>query len=166
MLAHGAEGASNPGRDLYVINNTFLNEDGSRGTFVLVGSTVTTPVLLQNNIFSGTGTLSTQVSTIDKTNYRSVAPGFVDRAAYDLRPTANAMVINAGSVPGVSTSGVALKAGALYRHVASGTGRVTVGAIAIGAYEANCYTDRAAIKKGPQPRPLFCIHPACALLTR
>ena len=136
MLAYGAEGASNPGHDLYVINNTFLNDDSSRGTFVLVGSTVTTPVLLQNNIFSGIGTLSTQVSTVDKTNYRSVAPGFVNRAAYDLRPTANAMVINAGSVPGVSAGGVALKAGALYRHVASGASRVTVGAIDIGAYEA------------------------------
>ena len=136
MLAYGAEGASNPGSDLYVINNTFLNDDSSRGTFVLVGSTVTTPVLLQNNIFSGIGTLSTQVSTVDKTNYRSVAPGFVNRAAYDLRPTANAMVINAGSVPGVSAGGVALKAGALYRHVASGASRVTVGAIDIGAYEA------------------------------
>ena len=136
MLAYGAEGASNPGSDLYVINNTFLNDDSSRGTFVLVGSTVTIPVLLQNNIFSGIGTLSTQVSTVDKTNYRSVAPGFVNRAAYDLRPTANAMVINAGSVPGVSAGGVALKAGALYRHVASGASRVTVGAIDIGAYEA------------------------------
>ena len=136
MLAYGAEGASNPGRDLYVVNNTFLNEDSSRGTFVLVGSTVTTPVLLQNNIFSGTGTLSTQVGTLDKTNYRSLAPGFVNRAAYDLRPTANAMVVNAGSVPGVSPAGVGLKAGAVYRHVASGTSRITVGAIDIGAYEA------------------------------
>jgi hypothetical protein len=80
-----------------VINNTFLNEDSSRGTLVLMGSTVTTPVLLQNNIFSGTGTLSTQVGTVDKTNSRSVAPGFVNRAAYDLRPTANPMVISAGA---------------------------------------------------------------------
>ena len=136
MLAYGEEGASNPGRDLYVINNTFLNEDSSRGTFVLVGGTVTTPVLLQNNIFSGTGTLSTQVSTVDKTNYRSVAPGFVNRAAYDLRPTANAMVINAGSVPGVAPGGVMLKPTAMYRHVASATSRYAVGAIDIGAYEA------------------------------
>jgi hypothetical protein len=136
MLAYGEEGASNPGRDLYVVNNTFLNEDSSRGTFVLVGGAVTTPVLLQNNIFSGTGTLSSQAGTVDKTNYRSVAPGFVNRAAYDLRPTANATVINAGSVPGVSAGGIGLKAGAVYRHVASGASRVTVGAIDIGAYES------------------------------
>ena len=136
MLAYGEEGASNPGRDLYVVNNTFLNEDRSRGTFVLVGSTVTTPVLLQNNIFAGTGTLTSQVGAVDKTNYRSAAPGFVNRAAYDLRPTADAAVINAGSVPGVSPAGIELKAGAIYRHVVSGRSRVTVGAIDIGAYEA------------------------------
>jgi hypothetical protein len=136
MLAYGEEGASNPGRDLYVVNNTFLNEYSSGGTFVLVGASVTTPVLLQNNIFSGVGTLSTQAGTLDKTNYRSVAPGFVNRAAYDLRPTANAMVINAGSAPGAAPTGIGLKAGAIYRHVASGASRVTVGAIDIGAYEA------------------------------
>jgi hypothetical protein len=136
MLAYGEEGASNPGSDLYVVNNTFLNEDSSHGTFVVVGNAVATPVLLQNNIFSGIGTLSTQASTIDKTNYRSASPGFVNRAAYDLHPTANATVVNAGSVPGVSPSGVGLRAGAVYRHVASGTSRMTAGAIDIGAYEA------------------------------
>jgi hypothetical protein len=136
LLAYGEEGATNPGRDLYVVNNTFLNDDSSRGTFVMVGSTVTTPVLLQNNIFSGIGTLSTQASTLDKTNYRSVAPGFVNRAAYDLHPTANAMVINAGSAPGVAPGGVALKPTAVYRHVASAAKRSLIGAIDIGAYEA------------------------------
>lgn len=137
MLAYGEEGASNSGKDLYVINNTFLNEDSSHGTFVLVGGGVTVPVLLRNNIFSGTGALSTQLATIDKTNYRSIAPGFVNRAAYDLRPTANAMVINAGSEPGVSAHGVALKPTASYRHVAAGSNRLQVGKIDIGAYEAN-----------------------------
>jgi hypothetical protein len=31
--------------------------------------------------------MTNQVNAVDKTNYRSVAPGFVNRAAYDLRPT-------------------------------------------------------------------------------
>ncbi|MCH2852935.1 hypothetical protein K3W15_14790, partial [Listeria monocytogenes] len=78
MLAYGMEGATNPGKDLYVVNNTFLNDDSSRGTFVLVGSKVTTPVLLQNNIFSGTGTVTSQGSAVQKSNYRSVAAGFVN----------------------------------------------------------------------------------------
>jgi hypothetical protein len=136
MLAYGEEGASNPGKDLYVVNNTFLNDDSSRGTFVYVGSAVTTPVLLQNNIFAGTGTLSTQVSAVQKTNYRSVAPGFVNRAAYDLRPLANTLVTNAGSTPGTSSAGVSLKPVAQYKHVASGVTRPVLGTLDIGAYEA------------------------------
>jgi hypothetical protein len=136
LLAYGEEGASNPAQDLYVVNNTFLNDDSARGTFVLVGSGVTKPVLLQNNIFGGTGTLATQAGAIDKTNYRSIAPGFVDRANYDLRPTANALVINAGSTVGLSATGVPLKPGAVYKHKASGASRPALGALDIGAYEA------------------------------
>jgi hypothetical protein len=135
LLAYGEEGASNPGHDLYVVNNTFLNDDSVRGTFVLVGSGVTKPVLLQNNIFGGTGTVTNQVSALQKTNYRSIAPGFVNRAAYDLRPTANALVINAGSAVGTSAAGVSLKPVAVYQHVAYGASRPAVGVIDIGAYE-------------------------------
>ncbi|MGJ7915183.1 hypothetical protein ACI48D_06845 [Massilia sp. LXY-6] len=136
MLAYGEEGASNPGQNLYVVNNTFLNDYSSGGTFVMVGSGVTTPVLLQNNIFGGIGTMTNQASAISKTNYRSASPGFVNRAAYDLRPLANPLVVNAGSVPGVSPSGVGLKPGAVYKHRASGTTRVYDGYYDIGAYEA------------------------------
>jgi hypothetical protein len=136
MLAYGEEGASNPGKDLYVVNNTFLNDDSVRGTFVLVGSGVTTPALLQNNIFGGTGTLTTQTSALQKTNYRAVAPGFVSRSTWDLRPLANALVTNAGSVPGVSAAGVSLKPVAQYKHTASATSRPVLGAYDIGAYEA------------------------------
>jgi len=137
LLAYGEEGASNPGHDLYVVNNTFLNDDSSRGTFVMVGAGVTKPVLLQNNIFGGTGTLTNQVGAIEKTNYRSIAPGFVDRANYDLRPTSNALVIGAASTPGYAASGVSLRPGAVYRHRASGVTRPVVGALDIGAYESS-----------------------------
>jgi hypothetical protein len=136
MLAYGEEGASNPTQDLYVVNNTFLNDDSSHGTFVMIGAQVTKPALLQNNIFGGTGTVTTQVSAVQKTNYRSIAPGFVNRAAYDLRPLANALVTNAGSVPGVSAAGVSLKPLGQYRHVAGGSTRSVLGNIDIGAYEA------------------------------
>lgn len=136
LLAYGEEGASNPGKDLYVVNNTFLNDYSSGGTFVLVGSGVTTPILLQNNIFGGIGTMTNQASAISKTNYRSASPGFVNRAAYDLRPLANPLVVNAGSVPGVAPSGVGLKPGAIYKHRASGATRVYDGRYDIGAYEA------------------------------
>jgi hypothetical protein len=119
-----------------VVNNTFLNDDTARGNFVLVGSGVTTPILLQNNIFAGIGTLSNQASPTLKTNYRSVAPGFVNRATYDLRPTANAMVIDAGSTPGYSPTWVYMTPVAEYDHVALGRPRPVSGKLDIGAYEA------------------------------
>jgi hypothetical protein len=136
LIAYGEEGASNPGKNLYVVNNTFLNDDTARGNFVLVGGGVTAPILLQNNIFSGIGTLSNQASATLKTNYRSVAPGFVNRATYDLRPTPNTQVVDAGSWPGVSPSGVKLTPVAAYKHVAQYLTRPVSGALDIGAYEA------------------------------
>lgn len=134
MISYGEEGASNPGHNLYVVNNTFLNDDSVRGTFVKVDSRVTRAALLQNNIFGGTGSVTTQTSAVQKTNYRSIAPGFVNRAAYDLRPTSS-LVINAGSTPGVSVTGLSLKPLAHYSHPAYGVTRTLYGAYDIGAYE-------------------------------
>lgn len=136
LVAYGEEGASNPGHNLYVVNNTFLNDDTARGNFVLVGSGVTAPILLQNNIFGGIGTLSNQASAVQKTNYRSVAPGFVNRATYDLRPTANSQIVDAASAPGYSPQYVSLRPVAEYDHVALGRTRPSPG-LDIGAYEAN-----------------------------
>jgi len=136
LVSYGAEGATNPGHDLYVVNNTFLNDDSARGTFVMIGASVGKKVLLQNNIFSGTGTVTNQVGAVEKTNYRSVAPGFVNRNAWDLRPTANALVVNAGSVPGNSSAGVSLKPSHVYQHSAAGASRPVVKTIDIGAYES------------------------------
>lgn len=162
MLAYGEEGASNPGHDLYVINNTFLNDDSSRGTFVLVGTGVTKPALLQNNIFAGTGTLVTQTTAIEKTNYRAAAPGFVNRTAFDLRPTGT-LVVNAGSAPGVSATGVALAPAAQYKHVASGETRTVSGALDIGAYEAaGTTTTTPNPVPSPVPSPAPTTWTACA----
>jgi hypothetical protein len=136
LVSFGVEGASNPGHDLYVVNNTFLNDDSSRGNFVFVGSGVTKKVLLQNNIFSGTGTLTNQVGAVEKTNYRSAAPGFINRLAYNLIPTVNALVINVASDPGKAASGFALKPTAVYQHPAAGATRPVKGVLDIGAYES------------------------------
>jgi hypothetical protein len=135
IVAYGEEGATNIGSDLYVINNTFLN-DFNDGVFLFVSGKVPTPAVIQNNIFGGIGTLTTQASAILKTNYRNVAPGFVDRAHWDLHPTASALVINAGSDPGKSASGVSLTPVAQYKGNASGEARPVTGQLDIGAYEA------------------------------
>lgn len=135
MVSYGAEGASNPGHDLYVVNNTFLNNDTVRGTFVMAGSTVTKPVLMQNNLMSGIGAMTNQAAVISKTNFRSIAPGFVNRAAYDLRPT-DALVINSGSALGRSAAGLSLTPILQYRHTAGYAVRRVDAAIDIGALEA------------------------------
>jgi hypothetical protein len=139
MLAYGEEGASNPGKDLYVINNTFLNDAGKNATFVMVGPEVTTPVLLQNNIFAGEGAVTTQAIAINKTNFAGKAE-FVDRARYDLHPTTRFLVINAGSMPRTAASGELLLPLAQYKHPASREVRPIVGDIDIGAYEATSKT--------------------------
>ena len=135
LLAYGEEGADNRSHDLYVVNNTFLNDDASRGTFVMVGPGVTKPVLLQNNIFGGAGSVTTQGAATQKTNFRSSAPSYVDRENHDLRPVDNA-VINAASEVGVSASGLKLKPEAVYKHPVSGATRRVDTALDIGAYEA------------------------------
>jgi hypothetical protein len=153
LLAYGEEGASNPAQDLYVVNNTFLNDDASHGTFVMVGSGVTKPVLLQNNIFAGTGASTNQANAIDKTNYRSVAPAFINRVGYDLHPAANAPVINAGSAPGNAATGVSLAPAAQYKHAAAGETRPVTGALDIGAYEASGTTTPVTTTPAPTPAP-------------
>ncbi|MEW7849622.1 hypothetical protein AB2N08_13055 [Massilia aurea] len=153
LLSYGNEGASNPGQDLYVVNNTFLNDDSVRGTFVVVGGSVTTPVLLQNNIFGGTGAATNQANAIDRTNFRSLVPGFVNRLLFDLHPTANVLVINAGSVPGVSATGVSLAPVAQYKHTAAGETRLAASARDIGAYAELTAGSTPAPTPTPTPTP-------------
>ncbi|HEX9172867.1 MAG TPA: Ig-like domain-containing protein [Telluria sp.] len=148
IVAYGEEGATNPGQDLYVVNNTFLNDYSSGGVFVMVGSGVTTPVLLQNNIFAGIGQTTNQTNAIDRTNYRSVAPAFVNRANYDLHPAAGAPFINAGSVPALPATGVSLVPVGQYKHVALSEARPADATLDIGAYEAATATAPA-----PTPTP-------------
>ena len=143
MVAYGEEGPTSAGTDLYVVNNTFLN-NYSDGLFVWVSAKVTTPALIQNNIFGGIGTLTSQASAVQKSNYRSVAPGFVDRAKWDLHPTASALVINAATDPGKSAKGVSLAPVAQYKATASGEARPVAGQLDIGAYEATGDAAKAA----------------------
>ena len=148
LVAYGMEGATNPGKDLYVVNNTFLNDSSSGGTFVIIGSGVVTPALLQNNVIAGIGVLTNQASALDRTNYRSAAPAFVDRANYDLHPAAGAPFINAGSAPGATAAGVSLTPTLQYKHVAQKDARPADAAIDIGAYEA-----ASTVTPPPPPPP-------------
>jgi hypothetical protein len=82
--------------------------------------------------------VSNSGNLVQKTNYRNIAPGLVNRATYDLRPLApNALVIDAGSAPGYLPMSVMLSPLAGYKHVARGLTRASTGALDIGAYEAS-----------------------------
>lgn len=129
-------GSANAAPDhLYVVNNTVINDKHS-GTFVQIGSTVTSPAMLSNNIFWGGGKVTNRPSkaTLDH-NYTGSDPLFVDRTQYDYRlvPAAT-QIIDAGIDPG-SVAGQTLRPTQVYVHPASAAPRPVMGRIDIGAYE-------------------------------
>ena len=136
LLSFGVEGVTNTKQDLYVINNTFINDDSSRGTFIFVDGNVATPVLMQNNIFAGTGTVITQTNAIDLSNYRTVSPAFVNRMNFDLHLALGSPAIGAGTLPGKSANGFSLLPTLQYKHVANTEPRPTAAKIDIGAYQS------------------------------
>ena len=137
VIEYGAEGIpSGRATDLFVVNNTLVNDE-SAGTFVFVAGAVTTPVTLRNNIFAGPGTITTQGSAILDANTTAADgdPKFVNRGAYDYRLLAGSPAIDHGSAPG-SAFGVSLVPTFEYVHPTSTVSRVTAGsAIDRGAYE-------------------------------
>jgi len=130
ILIYGAEGLSNANKNLYVVNNTFVNDLGS-GTFVSIagGSTAT----VQNNLFVGNGTLVSGVAT-QTSNLRTLAPNFVNIGAFDYRPTASTPGINQGTAPGLGGS-FDLTPIYQYIHPLGRQARPVNGVIDIGAYE-------------------------------
>jgi len=131
MLAFAEEGATNPSQDLYVVNNTFVN-DRATGTFVR--NSASTPAIVVNNIFVGDGTVLEGPG--DTTgNLPTGDAGFVDRAGYDYHLAAGSPAIDAGIDPG-SGGGMSLTPVFEYVHPASGTERSIVdGVIDMGAFE-------------------------------
>jgi hypothetical protein len=134
IVAYGEEGPTNPSQDLYFVNNTVVNEFAG-GNFLFVSGKVSTPALIQNNIFVGEGALSTQATAVLKNNYRALAAGAVDHSTDSLRRFASALVIDAGADPGRSAAGVPLAPTGQYKDVASGEERPVAGALDVGAYE-------------------------------
>jgi|GEM_PF-1190882 hypothetical protein len=134
LLSYIEEGAvpSNPGHDLYVINNSFVNDYGS-GTFVRMGNDADVPVVIKNNIFMGSGTITNQEEAILANNF-SGDPLFVDKANFDYHLTEDSPAIDEGTDPG-SANGYSLTPVYEYVHVANKTARNIVDSIDIGSYE-------------------------------
>jgi hypothetical protein len=133
MLAYQMEGALYTSSELFVVNNTFVNTRPTGGYFVNISSTVTTPAIIQNNIFSGTGTITTQANAVLTSNFVG-DPIFVDRVTYNFRLQSGSPCIDAGTSPGTG-AGYDLTPKFQYVPVASTEPRPLVGTIDIGAYE-------------------------------
>jgi MYXO-CTERM domain-containing protein len=142
FVTYGVEGTTpeNPGQTLFVVNNTFVNDRTAGGTFINVGGAITTPVVIINNIFLGVGTITTQASATQRTNFAQADPKLVDRLAYDYRLAPGSPCINAGSDPGMG-AGFVLLPSRQYIHPSSAVDRTIEGEVDIGAYEFGLETD-------------------------
>ncbi|MCS6916930.1 MAG: right-handed parallel beta-helix repeat-containing protein [Chitinophagales bacterium] len=139
IIGYGLEGLSNPPpHDLYLINNTVVNEK-STGTFLHIGNS-TNLLKLTNNLFAGSGTfLNGTAALLDSTtNWRVNSPaaaGFVDAGNLDFHLTAVSDAIDAGTFPGTTSSGFDLTPMEEYLHPAGKITRITNGPLDIGAFE-------------------------------
>lgn len=138
MLTYREEGAAagNPGTDLYVINNTFVNNRTSGGTFVNIQAANPTAAILTNNAFVGPGTVCSQATAVLSHNYVGTSPLFADAENYDYHPLSGSPLENTGIDPGTG-AGMNLLPIFMYVHVANREGRVSVSTIDIGAFELN-----------------------------
>jgi Right handed beta helix region len=134
LLAYIEEGAlpTNPSHQLYVVNNTFVN-DRKSGTFLNIAADAA-PAVVTNNVFFGGGTPSNQATAVLSHNYTDAASCLVDAAAFDYHLMPGTPCVDGGADPG-DGGGFALVPNLHYVQPAGSTGRMTVGSIDIGAYE-------------------------------
>jgi|GEM_PF-2011093 len=132
LISFAEEGASNTVQELYVINNTLVNDRSAGATFVRVAG-APAQSRLTNNIFMGTGVVLSGAGTL-ATNLVSNSPGLVNAAAYDYHLTSTSAAINAGSDPGTG-AGINLAPAYQYLHSVNRESRPVSGVIDIGAYE-------------------------------
>jgi len=135
LIAYGEEGPG-PNSNLFVVNNTLVNDRPNGGTFINVAAAVTAPALVKNNIFVGPGTICTQGSAVLGSNFSMGDPMFVDQAGFDYHLKAGSPCVDKGEDPGIG-GGIDLTPNFHYVHPAGSAGRTTVGTIDIGAYELN-----------------------------
>jgi len=130
-------GPSTYAQQLYVVNNTFVNDYGG-GTYVLGNSSEPpSTVLLQNNIFAGGGTVASMAYT-NVSNLVSNNPGFLSwnpsTIGGNYQLAAGSPAINAGTEPG-SANGFSLVPTEEYVAPLSSQARPVDSHIDIGAYE-------------------------------
>jgi hypothetical protein len=140
IVAYAAESSSNGPLDLYVVNNTIVNNRTAGGTFLQLRSGST--VRVTNNIFYGPGGNWSGGSTVTAShNYfepsYNNSPVFAAPLTYDFHLTAASpsTIVNAGVAPGISATGYDLTPTGQYVYDAQGMARPVAGALDLGAFE-------------------------------
>ncbi len=134
----GLEGLTNPIKNLYITNNTFVNER-SPGSFINIPTSGTDTLKMVNNIFVGNATLLVgKAATLDTAANLIVSTpalaGLSNPVTYDYHLTRNSPALDTGVDPGYA-NGFSLFPTYEYLHVANRNLRKIVGQIDIGAYE-------------------------------
>ena len=130
MIAYAAEGGTNPLQELYVINNTMVNER-SNGRFFRRGEVLTQ---LTNNILTGSTQIFNSGSSDLSENLITSNPDFVNQFVYDYHLTIESPAIDSGFDPG-STEDISLVPNFQYVYDLQIESRPTVGQLDMGAFE-------------------------------
>ncbi len=142
VVGYGLEGLVNAApHEIYVINNTFVNERTAGGSF-LQANAATTLIKVYNNIFAGPATIinfggsSTIIDSLTNKIVNNIAiVGFINAAAYNYQIAATSLAINAGTNSGNANNGLSLMPVFQYMHPVSFMPRTLQSTTDIGAYE-------------------------------
>lgn len=138
IIGYGLEGLTNANSELYVINNTIVN-NRTAGSFIQVQNN--TPLLnLTNNIFAGQGTLLVGTSNkLDSTgnlqNTQINSFDFRDPANYNYGLIRTSMAVDAAKDPGKTSDGYNLTPIYTYSHPMNISVRINDNKLDIGADE-------------------------------
>lgn len=138
IIGYGLEGLNNANSELYVVNNTIVN-NRTAGRFIQIQNN--TPLLnLTNNIFAGQGTLLVGTSTkLDSAgnlqNTQISSFDFRDPTNYNYGLIRTSMAVDAAKDPGKTSDGYNLTPIYTYSHPMNISIRVTDNKLDIGADE-------------------------------
>lgn len=123
------------GREIYIVNNTFVNEEMFATFFT---NHRPEPAILRNNLIVGVARLA-DGAAVDENNIVVLRAKFRDRANYDLHLVADSDGVDKGVNPGATKDGQSLKPERQYRFRTGTEARPSRGPIDVGAFE---YTGR------------------------
>jgi hypothetical protein len=133
FVVYGREGIKHAENELYVVNNTMVNNLG-KGLFVEVNKVKADfKAVVRNNIFAGKGTICNWPTAVLEGNFAG-DPLFVNPAEWDYRLKKGSPCIDKGADPGKAGE-VDLRPVFQYVHSCKQEKRPDDGKIDVGAYE-------------------------------